>query len=256
MSGISFAPKMIFRRLFSYLKVNSEEPIEQREVETENLVEKQSRQNSSLEEEQLEETTHHRAVLPGRIIAFASVVTLGILIFAAFGLYHHASQPSTSAKIASSTTTTTTNFCGNSSAEASSRGCTFDQLTWSWLPPHCRHYANDLFLSAADPPGQPWRYYADIHDREPVRIGSETWTKALDNRIGLWTENSEHLTHCVYLFLGVGQIVRDGGRFVPVQVQYGHLEHCKDMILGALRESPTWASKNTHAGTVLYDQDC
>ena len=41
-------------------------------------------------------------------------------------------------------------LCGNSSAEALSLACIWDQLTWAWLPPNCPHYANDEFVRAGN----------------------------------------------------------------------------------------------------------
>ena len=90
--------------------------------------------------------------------------------------------------------------CGNTSSEALSNGCTFDQLLWAWLPPSCPHYANDEFVAAED-----WVFYVDPYTKE--KTTPETWEKAMNNEIGLWGEMREHLTHCVYMLLSVGQVV-------------------------------------------------
>jgi hypothetical protein len=49
-----------------------------------------------------------------------------------------------------------TNTCGNSSSEALSLGCSFDQLMWAWHPKQCPHYANDEYLNAE--PENPWKF--------------------------------------------------------------------------------------------------
>ena len=137
--------------------------------------------------------------------------------------------------------------CGNSTADAHALGCTFDQLMWAWYPPYCPHYANDQYLSAE--PDQPWRFYTDPY-KKTVASG-EDWVSALDNKIPVWGERREHLTHCVYMYLSLGQIVRDG-----TQVDYEHLEHCASLLLEALRNDTDWDQIQTKAPHVFYDQDC
>ncbi|PNS14044.1 hypothetical protein CAC42_6557 [Sphaceloma murrayae] len=112
-------------------------------------------------------------------------------------------------------------LCGNSTAEALSLGCTWDQLTWAWYPPDCPHYANDEFTAADD-----WRFFTDPWGHEAV---GEDWVRGLNNEIQLYSRHGEHLTHCLYLFLSIGQIMRDGTPTTPKLRNYEHLEHCVQM---------------------------
>lgn len=142
--------------------------------------------------------------------------------------------------------------CGNSSAEALARGCSFDQLMWAWYPKHCPHYANEEYLRAE--PDEPWRFYIDPYKK---RIASEEeWVNALDNKVPVYGERREHLTHCVYMYLSLGQIIRDGTRYTPRQVEYEHLEHCAGLLLEGLRNDTSWHQIQTKAPHVFYDQDC
>ncbi|WQF83003.1 hypothetical protein CDEST_08017 [Colletotrichum destructivum] len=140
-------------------------------------------------------------------------------------------------------------LCGNSSADALSLGCTFDQLLWAWLPPSCPHYANDEFLAAEE-----WKYYIDPFGEEPA-VG-DNWEKALDNQKDLWGERREHLTHCVYVFLSLGQIIRDGTSYPPRLVAYEHLHHCANIILESLRQDKNWNVMETSVGRVSYEEYC
>lgn len=142
--------------------------------------------------------------------------------------------------------------CGNSSIEALARGCSFDQLMWAWYPKHCPHYANTEYLHAE--PNEPWRFYIDPHERKLA--SEEEWADALDNKVQVYGERREHLTHCVYMYLSLGQIIRDGTRYVPRQVDYEHLEHCAGLLLEALRNDTDWYQVQTKAPEVFYDQDC
>ena len=140
--------------------------------------------------------------------------------------------------------------CGNSSAEALALGCTFDQLMWSWYPKYCPHYANDEFMNAEPA----WQFYIDPHNKTVA--SGDAWIAALDNKQQIWGEKGEHMTHCVYMFLNLGQIIRDRGRYTPRQVEYTHLEHCADMLLAFLKTDNDWHRIQTKAPLVRYDQDC
>lgn len=140
-------------------------------------------------------------------------------------------------------------LCGNSSAEAESLGCTFDQLTWSYYPPECPHYANDEFLSF-----EQWRYYDDPHSKIPA--SSENWTRALDNKQKLWGERGEHLSHCVFMFLSIGQIIRDGTPLPSKLAEYEHLAHCSEYLLSALKTDPTWHNLETLVPNAQFDVYC
>ena len=53
-------------------------------------------------------------------------------------------------------------------------GCHFDQLTWSWLPPNCPHYANDNYLDV-----EPWKYYEKLHGN--ATVDGEQWETVSSN---------------------------------------------------------------------------
>ncbi|KAM7220126.1 hypothetical protein V8F06_004454 [Rhypophila decipiens] len=141
--------------------------------------------------------------------------------------------------------------CGNTSAEALALGCSFDHLTWSFYPPHCPHYTNDRFR-AAEP--DPFSYYETLGSPEPV--DESDFFRVIESQGGVWVEKREHLTHCVYLLLAQGQIVRDGTRHTQIIVDYEHLEHCADILLKTLRKDDEWRMRNTFSNEIHYDQDC
>ncbi|KAJ9605618.1 hypothetical protein H2200_010275 [Cladophialophora chaetospira] len=140
-------------------------------------------------------------------------------------------------------------LCGNSSSEARALGCTFNQLTWVWLPPNCPMYANDQFLEAED-----WVYWEDLEQTKAV--GDDVWAEVLDGERMIFSEMREHATHCVYYFLSLSQVIRDGTPYYDKMVNYEHYEHCANMLLGLLRQLPKWHELNTLAGTVSFDQYC
>lgn len=154
--------------------------------------------------------------------------------------------------------------CGTSSAQAIALNCTFDQLMWAWYPPHCPHYANDAFLTAALDDGAPWQFYLDPKKEVPAE--GENWRRMLDNEVdGVYGERREHVSHCVYMFLGVGMVLKERdegreGRATERAVDYEHLEHCAGVLMEALRHGADtergWWDVQTKAPKVFYDQDC
>jgi hypothetical protein len=199
-------------------------------------------------EEAQEQSRSTRLVTTSTVIFLVAIVTIPIFIL--LGIYQlNASNDDVAGYYDDQSSSSP---CGNSSTEALARGCSFDQLMWAWFPKHCPHYANDEFLTAE--PEQPWRFYPDPHNREPV-VGGD-WVKVLDNEIMVYGERREHLTHCVYMFLTLGQIFRDEGRYTPKHIQYEHIHHCTNILLEALRKDDNWYGIETYAGPVSYDQTC
>ncbi|KAF4632091.1 hypothetical protein G7Y89_g6026 [Cudoniella acicularis] len=180
------------------------------------------------------------------IFLWAIISICGVAILLALSLYQFKSSN------AENLSQSHGNTCGNSSSEALSLGCSFDQLMWAWYPKQCPHYANDQYLVAE--PENPWKFYINPYTKEVA--SDDDWTRMLNNEVQLYGERREHLTHCVFMYLSVGQIIRDGGRYTPKQVDYEHLHHCSKILLEALRKDDTWFGIETGTPRVAYDQTC
>jgi hypothetical protein len=122
-------------------------------------------------------------------------------------------------------------------------------MTWAWHPPHCPNYALDQYLDKG-----PFTFYTNPYTRVPLK--EQEWTDVLDNRIPVYGDRGEHLTHCVYTLLSVAMIFRDGGRYTPLQGEYKHLEHCAGVLIEAVGNDTHWGRIETFVGSVGYDQDC
>lgn len=141
------------------------------------------------------------------------------------------------------------NRCGNSTQEAISLGCSFNQLMWAWYPAQCPHYADQDFIKAEN-----WTYYQDFHGNG--KISAEHVIEAMDNGITLWTQQREHVTHCVFMFLSLGQIFRDGTAYTERMTNYAHIEHCVDIILEVVRKDRDWQKITTSVPQVDYSASC
>jgi hypothetical protein len=61
--------------------------------------------------------------------------------------------------------------CGNSIEEAKAKGCRYDSLAVSWLPPLCRDdKLLDEFERAGPGPQGAWLYYADSEATKPMTL--------------------------------------------------------------------------------------
>ncbi|OKL61522.1 hypothetical protein UA08_03513 [Talaromyces atroroseus] len=219
------------------------------------------------EEEQTEEICAYRFrkyLLNSSIIATIVATFIFIGLFISLGLNHnntkendentekaqyivetHVSSPSKTNK--------KPHLCGTSAAQARELGCTFNQLTWAWLPPNCPSYENEQFLKAEGEERQ-WVFYEDLAQTRVV--GADAWEQVLDGELMVFGETREHLTHCVLRFLSISQIIRDGTPYYEKLVEYKHSKHCADLLLETLRTAPGWNDLQTLAATVSFDQYC
>lgn len=176
---------------------------------------------------------------PREILFFAAVISTFIaLMIVGFLLRTNSSKAGSSKPV-----------CGSSPAEALSLGCTWDQLTWAWYPKGCPHLGNDEFMAYHN-----WNYWVDP-DGNQQAVG-QNWTLALENKKQLWTQRGEHLTHCVFMFLSVGQAMAEDIPLPSVFKQYGHMRHCADYLLEALRQDRFWERVTSATGKVVYDVQC
>ncbi|KAF2239438.1 hypothetical protein EV356DRAFT_562919 [Viridothelium virens] len=217
-------------RGWSYTSINSKSPDEKQLQHSQTLGEEHSHRS----QQRRRLTIVTRSVIAA-LCAFSILLGVGML---AISIRKTTSPKNNSGRL-----------CGNSTAEALSLGCTFDQLMWTWFPPNCPHYANDQFVQA-----EKWEYYLNPYTKEKAE--GENWTKALDNQIDLWGQKGEHLTHCILMFLSIGQMLRDGTPYVPIIVKYEHIDHCAGVLLEQVRKDEEWHSVGTHVPDVRYDQNC
>lgn len=196
---------------------------------------------------------YHRSLFSIR--AFMVTSSIGLALILAVCLYSlNLIATATSSKVEEpertpASSSTIHRVCGNTAAEARLLGCEFDQLTWAWLSPSCPRYASQQFADTDD-----FLYYSDPANR--VVVSAEDWDRALDNEVPLFTERREHLSHCVYTFLSLAQIVRDGTPTHPKLSAYEHIEYCAKMVLESMKRDKDWNTVDADMGNVSYDEGC
>ena len=172
------------------------------------------------------------------LYAFAVIFTALLIIGSIYGLRTLFLDAPDNLHASSIHAATHSSQCGNSSSEARVSGCKFNQLLWAWYPSKCPQYANSDFIQAE--PQQPWRYYNSLDHGRAVLASDNDFFEVLDSGVQLWGERREHLSHCAYMLQSAGQIIWEGGDFVPEQMSKHHFDHCTVILLDTLRKDKAW----------------
>jgi hypothetical protein len=128
--------------------------------------------------------------------------------------------------------------CGNSTAEAISRGCKFDSLATSWLPLVCRDDAltEEFDRSGPGPDGE-WIYYLNQNLSEPIRLHQVAMladAPIMDDR-QFWMTSEWHTAHCLFYWrksLRSTKRMNSGGRSPgadKIEETFSdviHVDHC------------------------------
>ncbi|KIW15638.1 hypothetical protein PV08_05687 [Exophiala spinifera] len=113
--------------------------------------------------------------------------------------------------------------CGLSASDAVRRGCSFDPVSFAWLPKRC--FDEELtaqFLAQRD-----WQWYRDSNGTVPVQY------EALRNGeySELYVTQEYHMYHCTYMWRKMHRAIIHGQ---PLDGYIGHLSHtshCEKMLL-------------------------
>ncbi|KAK0124853.1 hypothetical protein ONS96_008732 [Cadophora gregata f. sp. sojae] len=165
------------------------------------------------------------------IIAICCFTTsLGIFVFTMLSDRHHIEYVSTKSELETGAFLNVNRDvlrspCGSSPAEAKALGCTFDIISFCWLPNRCY----DAELSQRLDKLSNWEWFLDHNKTQPV-AKSDALTGELD---GLYVSWEYHVQHCVFMwekmhraFLGGGKRAVDG--YIGV---FSHTQHCGKMLL-------------------------
>ncbi|KAE9977302.1 hypothetical protein EG328_002131 [Venturia inaequalis] len=130
-----------------------------------------------------------------------------------------------------STTKTVDCSCGDTLQEARSRGCIFDALSTSWLPPRCidESVSTKFDLSGPEPDGT-WPYFTSTNGSQKIHA-SELWRHTYDSDDGYWTTNRWHISHCLYFWLRQYRELKRGViTWDESHDGEAHIPHCLEII--------------------------
>ncbi|KAJ6142705.1 hypothetical protein N7471_002158 [Penicillium samsonianum] len=121
--------------------------------------------------------------------------------------------------------------CGESVAEAISRGCRFDGLAMAWLPEHCLDdELAEEFNTMGDGSNGTWIYYAD---RERTIQIDPNEVAALGDRPEVLVHMSVqwHTIHCIFYWRKQFRTRSNGKIVEPRSDSEHHIKHCGEIFL-------------------------
>ncbi|KAF2663831.1 hypothetical protein BT63DRAFT_418727 [Microthyrium microscopicum] len=113
--------------------------------------------------------------------------------------------------------------CGDTSSEAQRKGCHFDTMAFSWVPPAC--YDGELekeFLSKKD-----WVWF--LEENNNITISPEV-VQTGDINVA-WVTWEYHQTHCTYMWRKMHRAVAASTPLDGYIRDYHHTAHCEVMLL-------------------------
>lgn len=121
--------------------------------------------------------------------------------------------------------------CGETFDEAHQRGCTFDALTLTWLPPQCSTYGAKEFLEISKSSGNgTWQYWEEKGGSN--ELGGFEALSYLPTGSSYWTTQEEHLHHCMWMLMRVHDAATTPGKRLDSRSSsYEHTKHCLDMLV-------------------------
>ncbi|KAF2099051.1 hypothetical protein NA57DRAFT_76287 [Rhizodiscina lignyota] len=120
--------------------------------------------------------------------------------------------------------------CGDSVAEASSRGCKYDELSTAWYPQRCRDdELTEEFHNAGDGADGTWQYFADRNFTEPLSV-HQVSLYGDDPERGFFMSREWHVVHCLFNWRKEHRLKARGKFYDPVFDGEGHVRHCITVI--------------------------
>lgn len=142
--------------------------------------------------------------------------------------------------------------CGTDPITALARNCSFDPLSFSWLPPQCY----DAELTSMFLKHNEWEWYKsatpeDLSASELISVSLSTVLQG--NETELYVSDGYHVVHCIYMWKKLHRamdVERSGfepgstsGAWMDSYIgNLGHTEHCSGLLLD-------W-EKNVHAADI------
>ncbi|MCJ1310494.1 hypothetical protein MMC25_004158 [Agyrium rufum] len=115
--------------------------------------------------------------------------------------------------------------CGSTPDEARSLGCTFDIISFSFLPPRC----HDPELAAEFASLRQWEWFEDQNQTQPI----PQEVALSGNYEGLYVNWDYHITHCVFMWRKMHRAFQRGGKSAidGYIAPEAHTKHCGMMLV-------------------------
>ncbi|KAK4501091.1 hypothetical protein PRZ48_006897 [Zasmidium cellare] len=144
-------------------------------------------------------------------------------------------------QLSGDSTNSTWSSCGNDSATARSRGCSFDLISFAWQTPEC--YDDELVSEFVFWKGN-WSFYSNVNLTEPV-----DQFVAMQGETQLYVPWEYHIVHCTFMWRQMHRAYERG--WIDAHLgNYNHTLHCQQMIL----MNPEEAKTKTTGARLIYPE--
>ncbi|KAL9635101.1 MAG: hypothetical protein Q9164_003672 [Protoblastenia rupestris] len=118
-------------------------------------------------------------------------------------------------------------WCGTTPEEARAKGCKFDVILYSWVPPSC--YDHELQVAYLEERESEWYFQRGGEGGE--RVSQERAAEGVEP--GLWLSWDYHDYHCQFIFRMMTRILQKPSQGVPGRVlEDYHTRHCINVLKG------------------------
>lgn len=134
-------------------------------------------------------------------------------------------------------------WCGPTTNEAKTRGCTFNKLHNRWMSPNCAEDfepARDAIFQALGGDVPEFIFYRDVDGKPGAEI-SDDELNDLDILTPAWTTVGHHMTHCMYLLLQAAAALNLGTKADMVVHAWEHAGHCATVIMNITKTAAGWS---------------
>ncbi|KFG79788.1 hypothetical protein MANI_009002 [Metarhizium anisopliae] len=113
--------------------------------------------------------------------------------------------------------------CGGSPEEATSLGCSFDVMSFAWLPSRC--FDQELMLDFLHL--RRWQWFTDADGRHPI----DQATVAKGTYEHLYVTQEYHMYHCTYMWRKMHRAVQHGQPLDGYIGSLAHTDHCESVLV-------------------------
>lgn len=141
------------------------------------------------------------------------------MTFGAYIIFSLSWMRSTPSLIGGSSSSLSQPHCGNTTDSARQRGCVFDIMSFSWLPPVCFDgELHDQFLAE-----EPWHWYRtdSLLEEVPIEVVRQ---READH---LYVDWHYHQLHCTYMWKKLHRAILNKRPWDEYIGSYVHTEHCE-----------------------------
>ncbi|KAF2114051.1 hypothetical protein BDV96DRAFT_600791 [Lophiotrema nucula] len=128
--------------------------------------------------------------------------------------------------------------CGSTYASALASGCTFDLLSYSWVPKSCYDSETDLefreWIANPNRTGGAFPFFANKSLSPSSHILDVDALSSMSGNIWVWSPEEEHVGHCIFWSRRIHRFLQGRFKWSESVAKMAHTSHCAFEVLDRL----------------------